>query len=136
MKSKTRLLFPCLLTVAFASLAGVASAADGTKADNTNALNTGASYTSPSVVPTGSDLLIIDSNLANPRTAVLGGNVSVKGITEGDADPKTFIPQMAAWYKEGKFPFDRLVTKFKFSEINEAAHSSEKGGAIKPVMVF
>lgn len=62
--------------------------------------------------------------------------VSVKFITEGDADPQSFIPQMIAWYQAGKFPFDRLVKKFAFSEINEAAHASETGGAIKPVMVF
>ncbi len=72
---------------------------------------------------------------ANMMSMLIRG-VGVKYITEGDADPKTFIPQMAAWFKAGKFPFDRLITKFKFSEINEAAHASEKGGAIKPVMVF
>ncbi len=72
---------------------------------------------------------------ANMMSMLIRG-VGAKYITEGDADPKTFIPQMTAWFKAGKFPFDRLVTKFKFSEINEAAHSSEKGGAIKPVMVF
>lgn len=62
--------------------------------------------------------------------------VSVKFITEGDADPQTFIPQMLDWYKAGKFPFDRLVVKFPFAEINEAAHASESGTAIKPVLVF
>lgn len=77
-----------------------------------------------------------DATLPANMMSMLIRGVGVKYITEGDADPKVFIPQMAAWFKAGKFPFDRLVTKFKFSEINEAAHSSEKGGAIKPVMVF
>ena len=77
-----------------------------------------------------------DASLPANMMSMLIRGVGVKFITEGDADPKQFIPQMAAWYKAGKFPFDRLITKFKFSEINEAAHSSEKGGAIKPVMVF
>ena len=60
----------------------------------------------------------------------------IKYITEGDADPQTFIPQMISWYKAGKFPFDRLVKKFPFSEINEAADASENGTAIKPVLIF
>jgi len=72
---------------------------------------------------------------ANMMSMLIRG-VGAKYITEGDADPKRFIPQMAAWYRAGKFPFDRLITKFRFDEINEAAHASEKGGAIKPVMVF
>ncbi len=60
----------------------------------------------------------------------------IKYITEGDADPQTFIPQMIGWYRAGKFPFDRLVKTFPFAQINEAAHASESGEAIKPVLVF
>lgn len=72
---------------------------------------------------------------ANMMSMLLRG-VSVKYILEGDSDPQSFIPQMLAWYQAGKFPFDRLIRKFKFEEINEAAHASEKGEAIKPVLVF
>ena len=43
---------------------------------------------------------------------------------------------MLKYYKAGKFPFDRLIKKFPFDQINEAAHASEKGDAIKPVLVF
>lgn len=37
---------------------------------------------------------------------------TVKGTCEGEADPKTFIPQMVQWYKEGRFPIDKLVSFF------------------------
>ena len=72
---------------------------------------------------------------ANMMSMLLRG-VSVKYILEGDSDPQEFIPRMLGWYKAGKFPFDRLIKKFKFEQINEAAHASEKGDAIKPVLVF
>lgn len=72
---------------------------------------------------------------ANMMSMLVRG-VGVKYITEGDADPQTFIPQMIAWHKAGKFPFDKLIKKFPFDQINEAAHASETGGAIKPVLVF
>ena len=72
---------------------------------------------------------------ANMMSMLIRG-VGVKYITEGDADPQEFIPRMIGWYKAGKFPFDRLITKFPFEQINEAAHASEKGSAIKPVLVF
>lgn len=60
----------------------------------------------------------------------------VKAIVEGDSDPQTFIPQLVALYKEGKFPFDRLIKTFPFEQINEAITASENGTAIKPVVLF
>ena len=72
---------------------------------------------------------------ANMMSMLIRG-VGVKSITEGDADPQTFIPRMIEWYKAGKFPFDRLLKFFSFSEINEAARASETGAAIKPVLTF
>lgn len=62
--------------------------------------------------------------------------VTLRPITEGDANPQTFIPQMIDLYLAGCFPFDRLITLFPFEQINEAMHAAEKGGVIKPVLVF
>lgn len=72
---------------------------------------------------------------ANLMSLLVRGTI-IKYITEGDADPQRFIPQMIDWYKAGKFPFDRLVKTFPFGQINEAAHASETGEAVKPVLVF
>ena len=72
---------------------------------------------------------------ANMMSMLLRGT-SIKYILEGDSDPQAFIPRMIDWYKAGKFPFDRLIKKFPFEQINEAAHASESGDAIKPVLVF
>lgn len=77
-----------------------------------------------------------DAMLPANMMSMLVRGVGVKYITEGDADPQEFIPRMLGWYKAGKFPFDRLIRKFPFEQINEAAHASEKGDAIKPVLVF
>lgn len=62
--------------------------------------------------------------------------VTLRPISEGDANPKEFIPKLIEMYKQGIFPFDKLVTKFEFSNINEAMHAAETGAAIKPVIVF
>ncbi len=72
---------------------------------------------------------------ANLMSMLLRGT-TIKYITEGDADPQEFIPRLIDWYKAGKFPFDRLIKTFPFAQINEAAHASEIGEAIKPVLVF
>ncbi|MCK9285870.1 MAG: NAD(P)-dependent alcohol dehydrogenase [Rhodocyclaceae bacterium] len=63
-------------------------------------------------------------------------SVTLQPIIEGDADPQAFIPKMIELYQAGKFPFDKLITKFPFDQINEASHASETGAAIKPVLVF
>jgi len=72
---------------------------------------------------------------ANMMSLFVRGTI-IKYIMEGDADPQRFIPQMISWYKDGKFPFDRLIKKFPFDAINEAVHGSEDGSAIKPVLVL
>ena len=36
--------------------------------------------------------------------------------------------------RQGRFPFDRLVKTYELSEINQAAHDSESGKVIKPVL--
>ena len=68
--------------------------------------------------------------------SMLMRGTSVKYILEGDSDPQAFIPRMLEWYQAGKFPFDKLIKKFPFDQINEAAKASEDGSAIKPVLVF
>jgi aryl-alcohol dehydrogenase len=58
------------------------------------------------------------------------------GVVEGDAQPASFIPQLIDLYREGKFPFDRLIKTFPFEQINEAIAASNSGEVVKPVLVF
>jgi len=41
---------------------------------------------------------------------------------------------MFEFYKQGRFPMDRLVTYHTFDKINQAAEDSEGGRAIKPII--
>jgi hypothetical protein len=60
----------------------------------------------------------------------------VQFIMAGSAVPRVFLPKMIEWYKQGRFPVERLVTTFPFSEINAAVHATESGEAIKPVVLM
>ncbi|PWR25266.1 NAD(P)-dependent alcohol dehydrogenase [Zavarzinia aquatilis] len=60
----------------------------------------------------------------------------VKAYTEGDSDPEVFIPQLVNYYLEGRLPFDRLVKRYRFEDINEAFDDTVAGRAIKPVLVI
>jgi aryl-alcohol dehydrogenase len=59
----------------------------------------------------------------------------IVGVIEGDSDPHTFIPYLIDLYRTGRFPFDRLVTRYAFDAIEEAVRDMEAGSAIKPVIV-
>jgi aryl-alcohol dehydrogenase len=56
------------------------------------------------------------------------------GIIEGDAVPQRFIPKLIKLYQAGKFPFDRLVKFYNFSDINQAIADAKHGDTIKPVL--
>lgn len=77
-----------------------------------------------------------DASLPANMMSMLVRGIGVKYIVEGDADPQEFIPRMAGWYRDGKFPFDRLIRKFPFEQINEAAEASLRGEVVKPVLTF
>jgi aryl-alcohol dehydrogenase len=59
----------------------------------------------------------------------------VVGIVEGDAVPQVMIPKLANWWRQGRFPFDRLVRKYSLDEINQAERDSLDGVVVKPLRV-
>ena len=59
----------------------------------------------------------------------------VIGIMEGDSDPQTFIPELIAAHREGRFPFDRLVRTFPLAEINHAIAAQSRGECVKVVLI-
>lgn len=66
---------------------------------------------------------------------VLMSGITIKGILEGDSHPKEFIPYLLNLHREGRFPFDELIETFQFEDINAAMAASEKGNAVKPVLL-
>ncbi|OPX10656.1 NAD(P)-dependent alcohol dehydrogenase [Mycobacterium sp. AT1] len=79
---------------------------------------------------------------ANPEAALSIGliqaqvaGLTVRGIVEGDADPQTFIPYLLDLHRQGRFPFDKLVSTMPFAQINEALEALHRGEAIKVVLV-
>lgn len=77
----------------------------------------------------------LDDAIALPINVAMAKGLTVMGIIEGDADPDTFIPKMIALYRQGKFPFDKLITTYRLDEINQAIADQHSGKCIKPVML-
>jgi aryl-alcohol dehydrogenase len=59
---------------------------------------------------------------------------TVFGVIEGQSISSEFIPRMIDMWREGDFPFDRLVKFYTLDQINEAMEDSEKGRVIKPIL--
>jgi len=78
------------------------------------------------VAPVGVEVNLEMQTILDGRT--------IKGIVEGDCISDIFIPQLIQLYKQGRFPFDRLLTFYSLEQINEAAEDSEKGKALKAVL--
>jgi len=78
------------------------------------------------VVAPGTEATLNIDLIMNGRT--------VKGIIEGDSIPDQFIPRLIEFYKQGRFPFDRLITFYPFDDINKAVEDIEKGLVIKPIL--
>lgn len=63
-------------------------------------------------------------------------NRTIVGVTEGVSIPPVFIPKLISYYKKGKFPFDKLIKKYPFDQIQTAIEDMKSGKTIKPVVTF
>ncbi|MDY0975914.1 NAD(P)-dependent alcohol dehydrogenase [Massilia sp. CFBP9012] len=61
---------------------------------------------------------------------------TLQGIIQGDAVSALLIPELIGLYRSGRFPFDRLITFYNFSEINQAFDDVAAGRVIKAVLRF
>jgi len=68
--------------------------------------------------------------------ALLAGGRQLRGILGGDAHPGLFLPQLIDYWRQGRFPFDRLLTFYRFDEIARAFDDVHHGRVIKPVLLM
>ncbi|HXY79720.1 MAG TPA: NAD(P)-dependent alcohol dehydrogenase [Candidatus Bathyarchaeia archaeon] len=68
--------------------------------------------------------------------AMMLGGLSIRGIVQGDSVPDAFIPRLIDLHMNGRFPFDKLVTKYPFEQINRAIEDQANGKVVKPVFTF
>ena len=64
----------------------------------------------------------------------LGNGRTVRGVTEGESVARTFIPALVELWRQGRFPFDRLIRQYDFADINQAAADMASGATLKPVL--
>ncbi|UCG66390.1 MAG: NAD(P)-dependent alcohol dehydrogenase [Deltaproteobacteria bacterium] len=77
-------------------------------------------------VAAGTEVILDMDKIMNGRT--------VRGIIAGDSIPDLFIPKLIELYRQGRLPFDRLITFYPLDDINQAVEDMEKGRVIKPIL--
>jgi aryl-alcohol dehydrogenase len=68
-------------------------------------------------------------------TNLLGRGIRLVGTNQGDSNPQVFLPRLIDLYREGRLPVDRLIGRFPFEKINDAAAATLDGSVIKPVLL-
>jgi len=75
-----------------------------------------------------------DRKLELPWLQMLLAGQKVQGFIEGDSVPDIFIPRMIELNRQGRFPFERLISTYPFERINDAVTDLHDGKIIKAVM--
>jgi aryl-alcohol dehydrogenase len=68
--------------------------------------------------------------------AILAGGRQLRGILGGDASPALFLPKLVDYWRQGRFPFDRMLSFYPFAQIERAFADAHSGKAIKPVLLM
>ena len=66
----------------------------------------------------------------------MSGGKTVRGVIEGDAAPRDFIPRLVALHRQGRFPLESLIRRYDFADIDAAFADVASGATVKPVLEF
>lgn len=67
---------------------------------------------------------------------MLSLGIEVRGVTEGNADPQTFLPELLALHAAGRFPFERMMQTYPLEQINQAVADQHAGRCVKAVLTM
>jgi aryl-alcohol dehydrogenase len=73
--------------------------------------------------------------LSTNMMAVVSRGITIRGVSEGDSEPDTYIPELVAHFKAGRFPIDKLCKTYPLTEINRAVDDQLAGRCVKPVLI-
>ena len=66
----------------------------------------------------------------------LNAGKRVSFVLEGDSEPQTFIPRAVKLMESGRLDLSPMMAFLPFDAIEDAAHGSESGKYVKPVLLF
>lgn len=76
------------------------------------------------------------AELTLPLSEFFSDNKSYECHYLGNTTGQAWIPVMLKWWREGKFPIEKIVKYFPIKDALQALHGMEDGTAIKPVLIW
>lgn len=101
----------------------------------------------PAVLRTAIDVLAVRGTCAVVGAPPAGTEASfdvqgllpgkrVVGVTLGDGEPETLLPQLVGLHARGLLPLERIVRHYRLDQLDEAAADMHHGRTVKPVVRF
>lgn len=59
-----------------------------------------------------------------------------KAVVQGSSVPPVLLPRLIELWKQGRFPFDKMIKKYSFEDINQGFDDSASGEVVKPLVVY
>ncbi|WP_126173547.1 NAD(P)-dependent alcohol dehydrogenase [Altericroceibacterium xinjiangense] len=67
---------------------------------------------------------------------MLAGGKTLTGILGGSANPRLFIPKLIDFWRQGRFPLEKLIARYSFKDFDQAWDDCEAARVVKPVLVM
>ncbi|KAF9693258.1 hypothetical protein EKO04_008597 [Ascochyta lentis] len=67
---------------------------------------------------------------------LLNSGTAIRGCIEGNTKPSKFIPKMIDWYRQGKFPIEKLSKYYQSEDYEKALTDMHSGSTIKPILLW
>jgi Zn-dependent alcohol dehydrogenase len=77
-----------------------------------------------------------DFQVELPAFLFMNSGKAYMGAIEGNSISSDFIPKMIGWYRDGRFPFDKLVKLMAVEEFEKGIHEMHTGETVKPVLTW
>ncbi|KAH9880976.1 hypothetical protein J1614_001469 [Plenodomus biglobosus] len=88
--------------------------------------------------PKGQLLLIgvIQGGMTVDLESLMSFGRQIRGCVEGNAQPNKFVPQMIEWYRQGKFPIEKLTKTYSSDDYETALADTHSGETIKAILLW
>ncbi|GAA3482214.1 NAD(P)-dependent alcohol dehydrogenase [Streptomyces yanii] len=77
-----------------------------------------------------------DVDVSFEIASIIGSGKTIHGINGGEVVAQTFLPWLIEAHERGVFPFEKIIARYDFSDINTALRDSDTGTTIKPVLIM
>ena len=77
-----------------------------------------------------------DVTVALPMVQMIAKGLRYIGVHQGDAVPSRDVPMLYDLWRRGRFPVDRLVTRYAWTDYSRALADVRDGKTCKALLVF